>query len=221
MGLRKWLADKLNPPAPEEPTKEMKPGDEITGYELYEAPPRGKWNKILDIAQEVDFADLEDAKPGLTYKLCSRHKSGHMRTIWHQAVPGEVKTEIVNPLAQVREILGPLKEVGAEIQGLQEDIKGAFGWAFPTPSPGGVAIGAPDYRGDLPVYMHPAVPQTLMAWSPVLREWTKDITAGIKEGITGVTAKAEERPGAKVEFSRPPPDAAAFLARDEEEREEA
>lgn len=197
--------------------EEKKPEeDTITGYELYECPPGGKWRKILDSETEIDFADVEDAKPAYTYKFCSRTTRGLIRSIWYEHIPGTEQPKVVNPFESLTQLLKPMKEFGEQINAVRNDIREAFGWAFPEKTgEGGAEIPPLTFKGELPAYMHPSVPKLIQAWTPVLGDMGKSIGSGIKEGFMGGAAKEEGKEEKKVEFKRPPPSPDDFLKKEE------
>lgn len=212
MGLKRWIIEKWGGTLEE---KREEADKEVKGYELYDHAPGGKWVKALDLTEPVDFEELEDAVPGHTYKLQVRYKTGQVRQIWYRHIPGAVEERVIDPIDQMEKSLAPMVKFGERLTTLRETIQGAFGWAFPQPTTGGGGGAAPPYRGDLPILLHPAVPGSLKAWSPVFREWTKDITAGIREGILGGGSEEKEEPEKKVEFKKPSPKPGDYLQKEE------
>lgn len=202
MGFKSWLIKSLGGTVEEKKTEADK---EVKGYELYDQPDGGKWVKLLDLAEPVDFEELEDSEPGHTYKLQVRYTSGKVRQIWYRNLPGAVEDRVVDPFDALKKSLGPMKKMGESIELLRDDIQGAFGWAFPQQPQGGGGVGVPSYEGKLPVYLHPLVPQGLQSWSPVFKEWTKAITSGIREGAMGKEEEKPEESKPAVEFKKPPP----------------
>ena len=216
MGITSWLIKQLGGTVEE---KKKEGEKEVKGYELYDQPAGGKWVKLLDMPEPVDFEDLEDAEPGHTYKLQVRYTNGTVRQIWYRNLPGAVQERIIDPIDMMEKSLAPMVKFGEKIKGLQETIQGAFGWAFPQQPPGGGASGAPSYTGDLPAYLHPLVPQGLQAWSPVFKEWTKAITSGVREGAMGEGEEKEEEVEPTVAFTRPPPRPEDYLLEEKPEQE--
>lgn len=211
----KWLGLQRIPKEPSKAPAEALADDPIAGYELYAAEPKGRWVKLLDLEKEVDFQEVEDARPGYTYKLASRSKSGKIRTIWHQAVPGEISGAQKDPVGAMIDALEPFKAFGERISALKDSIQGAFGWAL-TPSSGSGGSGTPPtYKGELPIWVHPQVAESFKAWTPVLREMGKEAALGVKEGFFG--GGEEEKKGSEkgVGFTRPPPSADEFLKEQE------
>lgn len=216
MGLKSWLVKKLGGTVEEKAKKDDK---EVKGYELYDQPAGGKWVKLLDLEEAVDFEDLEDAEPGHTYKLQVRYTTGQVRQIWYRHLPGDVKERVIDPIDVMEKSLAPMVKFGERITTLQETIRGAFGWAFPQQSQGGDVSGAPSYKGDIPAYLHPLVPRGLQAWAPVLKDWTKGITEGVREGIIGGGSEEKKETEKKVEFHRPPPKPEDYIPEEEQEKE--
>jgi len=216
MGLKSWLIKSLGGTVEEKKTEAEK---EIKGYELYDQPAGGNWVKLLDMAEPVEFEDLEDAEPGHTYKLQVRYTSGRVRQIWYRNLPGAVTERVIDPIDQMERALAPMIKFGEKITKLQTTIQGAFGWAMPQAAPGESGVGAPTYKGTLPAYLHPLVPQGLQAWSPVFKEWTKSITSGIREGAMGEGEEREEEAEAVVEFRRPAPRPEDYMAEERPEQE--
>lgn len=216
MGFKSWVIKSLGGTVEEKKTEAEK---EVKGYELYDQPAGGKWVKLLDLTEPVDFEELEDAQPGHTYKLQVRYTTGQVRQIWYRHLPGTPEERVIDPIVQMEKALAPMAKFGERISTLQESIRGAFGWAFPQPSDGGGGVGAPSYKGDLPAYLHPLVPQGLNAWSPVFKEWTKAITSGFREGATGEKSEEEEEVEAAVKFEKPSPRPEDYLQSEELEQE--
>lgn len=202
MGFKSWLIRSLGGTVEEKKTETEK---EIKGYELYDQPDGGKWVKLLDLPEPVEFEELEDSEPGHTYKLQVRYTTGKVRQIWYRNLPGAVEDRVVDPIDALERSLAPMKKFGERITMLQDSIQGAFGWAFPQAPQGAGGVGVPAYAGTLPAYLHPLVPQGLQAWSPVFKEWTKAITSGIREGAMGAEQEEPKETKAAVEFKKPPP----------------
>lgn len=222
MGLRKWLAEKLYkgaaPPAP--PTEEeAEKAEKIKGYELWAKSGKSKWLKIQDLEKPFDFEDFEDPEPGTAYRLSARLESGQYRQQWYRYVEGPKEREVVNPLGALREILAPMKEFGQEMTGLKTDIQEAFGWALPPQQAGAAGVSSLTYKGELPIWMHPDVPKAMMGWTPLLKEMTKDITEGVREGILGIQPKAKPKESPPASFAKPAPSPDEFLEKEEEKPE--
>jgi len=203
--------------------EEKKPEeDPITSYELYECPPGGRWRKISEHDTEIDFKDIEDAKPAYTYKFCSRTAKGLIRSIWYEHMPGVEGPKVLNPFEELTKALGPMKEFGEQITKVRDDVRAAFGWAFPEKTGSeGSQIPPLQFKGDLPAYLHPAVPEILRAWSPVLGDMGKSIGAGIREGFTGITGKQEEKKESTVEAKRHTLSPDEWLAEQKKQKEGA
>lgn len=216
MGITSWLIKALGGTVEEKKTEDDK---EVKGYELYDHPSGGKWVKLLDMAEPVDFEELEDAEPGHTYKLQVRYTNGQVRQIWNRNLPGEVTERVIDPFDAMERMLGPMAKFGEKISGLQESIRAAFGWAFPQQPPGGDGSGAPPYTGNIPAYLHPLAAQGVQAWSPVFKDITKSITSGIREGAMGEGEEKEEEVEPAVEFTRPPPRPEDYMKQEEPEQE--
>ena len=216
MGFKSWIIKALGGTVEEEKTEADK---EVKGYELYDLPAGGKWVKILDLTEPVDFEELEDALPGHTYKLQVRYTSGLVRQIWYRHLAGDAVERVIDPIDQMERALAPMTKFGERISTLQENIRGAFGWAFPQQPPGGGGSGAPGYTGTLPAYLHPLVPQGLQAWSPVFKEWTKAITSGVREGAMSESEEERKDVEAAVEFKKPSPRPEDYLIEEEPEKE--
>ncbi len=216
MGLKDELI-KLLGGTVEEKKKEGE--KEIKGYELYDKPAGQKWVKLLDLEAHVDFEELEDAEPGHTYKLQVRYTNGQVRQIWFRHLPGPVEERVIDPLDQMEKALAPMAKFGERITTLQDSIRGAFGWAFPPQPEGGGGRGTIAYKGDIPAYLHPLVPEGLGAWAPVFKEWTKAVTSGVREGLGTDEEEAKEDVEAAVEFKRPPPRPEDYIKQEEPEQE--
>jgi len=214
-----WLGLQRIPKKPPEASAETPAEDPITGYELYAAEPKGRWVKLLDLESEVDFQEVEDARPGYTYKLTSRTKGGKIRTIWHQSVPGGAEGKAIDPVGAMIEALEPFKAFGEQITTLKESIQGAFGWALPQSGGGGGTPSSVQYKGELPIWVHPAVPESFKAWTPVFREGAKEIGSGLREGFFGGGSAEKPAEGKGVEFSRPPPNPQDYLKGQERPQE--
>ena len=217
MGLKSWLIRRWGGTIDEKKAAVEK---EVKGYELYDQPPGGKWVKVLDLDKPVDFEELEDAQPGHTYKLQVRYTDGRVRQIWYRQLPGAVTEKVVDPIDVMEKALAPMAKFGERITALQENIRGAFGWALPHQPAGGGGGGGPLYEGNIPAYLHPRVPQGLQAWGPVLKDWTKSITEGVREGVLGGGSEGEEEPERKAEFKKPRPDPTEFLRKKREQEAE-
>lgn len=212
MGLKRWLIERWGGTLE---AKEEEAEKEIKGYELYDQPAGGRWAKVLDLEKAVDFDELEDAQPGHTYKLQVRYTSGQVKQIWYRHLPGPIEEKIIDPIEVMEQAMEPMAKFGARISNLQESIRGAFGWAFPTQPTGGGGEGAPSYSGTLSAYLHPSVPRGLKEWAPVFKEWTKGITEGVREGVLGGGSEEKPETEKKVEFKKPSPKPGDYLQKEE------
>lgn len=216
MGFKSWVIKSLGGTVEEKKTEGDK---EIKGYELYDKPAGQKWVKLLDLTEPVDFEELEDAEPGHTYKLQVRYTNGQVRQIWYRHLQGAVGERVIDPLDQMERALAPMAKFGERITVLQESIQGAFGWAFPKQPEGGGGRGAIVYKGDIPAYLHPLVPEGLGAWAPVFKEWTKGITSGLREGLGTDEKEEKEEVEAAVEFKKPSPRPEDYIQQEAPEKE--
>ncbi|GAH93100.1 unnamed protein product, partial [marine sediment metagenome] len=107
--------------------------DPIIRYELYVKLPGGEWEPIRYPPEAIDFNQVEDAMPGCSYRLYSRHKSGIFKILWyhHLEGPGPVQEETFTSLEDMEASLELLIRYGKAIGDLRESIRGAFGWVFP------------------------------------------------------------------------------------------
>lgn len=222
MGFRRWLSERLYKPGPSpEAPKEEKAEkvEKVKGYELWAKAYKGKWLKVQDLEEPVDFDDFEDPEPGTAYRLSVRYESGKYRQLWYRYVEGPKEREVVNPIAAIREILAPMKELGESMTGLKEDIQAAFGWALPSPTQGGTTTTGVQYKGEVPIMLHPAVAEGFKAWTPIFRDGAKEIGTGLREGFFG--GGGEEKPvGEKgVTFSKPPPRPEDFAGHEQAAKE--
>lgn len=216
MGFKSWIIKSLGGTVEEKKTEADK---EIKGYELYDKPASGKWVKLLDLTEPVDFEELEDAQPGHTYKLQVRYTSGQVRQIWYRHLQGASGERVIDPFDQMEKALAPMVKFGEQVSGLRDTIQEAFGWAFPEPPEGGGGRGIIAYKGDIPAYLHPLVPEGLGAWAPVFKEWTAGITSGLREGLGADKEEKEEEVEAAVKFKKPSPRPEDYLQQDEPEKE--
>ena len=113
--------------------EKAKPADPITMYDLYERQPSEKWYKRRDLDKAVDFNQLADAMPGYSYRLCSRHWSGKLKTLWYEYLEGPeaVQVTTVISFAEIQAALEPMIRFGEVLGVLQYNIRAAFSWAFP------------------------------------------------------------------------------------------
>jgi len=205
MGFRKWLAGKLYKPTeerpPETPPRERQ---KVKGYELYGKAPGEKWMKLQDLSQPMDFEDIEDAEPGVAYRLQERYESGQVRQLWYRYVEGPKEARIVSPVDAMKELLAPFEAFGKSIGELQEQIRGAFGWAFPQSQGVSTTTGI-QYKGEVPIMLHPAVAEGFKSWMPVFKDGAREIGSGLREGFFGEGGKEKAAEEKGVKFSRPPP----------------
>jgi len=113
--------------------EKIKLQDSIVRYELYEKEPDGEWRLLRSLPEVLDFDQIEDAMPGCSYRLYSRHKSGKFKILWHEHLegPGPLQEATFTSFEDLERSLELLIKYGKAIGDLQEDIRDAFGWAFP------------------------------------------------------------------------------------------
>jgi len=208
MGFRKWLSERLYKPGPpaEAPKEErVEKVEKVKGYELWAKAYKGKWLKIQDLEEPVDFDDFEDPEPGTAYRLSVRYESGKYRQLWYRYVEGPKEKEIVNPIAAMRDVLAPMKEFGESMTGLKEDIQAAFGWALTSSPPAGGSSTGIQYKGEVPIMLHPAVAEGFKAWMPIFKDGAREVGSGLREGFFGGGEKEKAASEKEVRFSKPPP----------------
>lgn len=169
--------------------------DGISHYELYEGAHGVRFKKIQNLKEKVELDDLEYARPGWTYRLCSRSRRGRLRTIWNRQVPGPLPVEArsADPLAHYMAAIEPMLKFGAQITVLKESIRAAFSWAIPQ-NQGGVNPSTPRYVGSLPAILHPKAPELAMAWTPFVKDMSEALASGIREGVAAVKSEGKAKP---------------------------
>lgn len=173
--------------------KKVKPSDSILHYELYEGAGGRRFKRVGAFSKRVEFEDVFATRPGYTYSLRSRWKSGQLRTVWTRRLPGPLPVEArtADPLASYAAAMEPYIRIGFEMGALRESVRAAFSWIFPQDQSGGNPS-TPRYVGTLPAILHPKVPELAMAWSPFVRDMTEAITSGIREGIEATKGGSPE-----------------------------
>lgn len=113
--------------------KRRRDRDPIMRYELYEKVPEGEWSLMRYPPEEIDFNQVDDAMPGCSYRLYARKKSGKFGVLWfkHLKGPRIVQGRASTSLAEMEAWIEMMTRFGEMIEGLQGNIRGAFGWVFP------------------------------------------------------------------------------------------
>jgi len=143
-----------------------------------------------------------------------------IRSIWYEHMPGVEGPKVLNPFEELTKALGPMKEFGQQITKVRDDIRDAFGWAFPEKTgTEGAEIPPLTFDGKLPAYLHPSVPQVIKAWTPVLGDMGKSLGTGLREGFIGGGTKEEKKEEPKVAFRREPLSPEQFMKEYGEKRE--
>jgi len=113
--------------------EKIKLQDSIVRYELYEKEPNGEWRLLRSLPEVLDFDQIEDAMPGCSYRLYSRHKSGKFKILWHEHLegPGPLQEATSTSFEDLKSSLELLIKWGKAIGDLREGVRDTFGWLFP------------------------------------------------------------------------------------------
>ena len=104
--------------------------DEISNYELYEGAGGRRFRRVGVLSKRVELEDIFEARPGYTYSLRSRSKSGQLRTIWTRHLPGPLPVEerTIDPMAHYAAAIEPVLKIGAQIAVLREGTQRRRWW---------------------------------------------------------------------------------------------
>lgn len=103
----------------------------VMRYELYGHAPGGKWFKLMDLEELIEFEEFQDAMPGFTYRLLKRLKSGQTVQMWYRYLPGPGKEKVVVSFEQMLTDLKPVMEFSKKLEGMLPKIRDAVAWGFP------------------------------------------------------------------------------------------